>query len=125
MAVNVSRAQIDVISLGCELLTITRGNSKFPKLCICATLLFLRILSQTPFGQSRGSRRIVLADRPLLQRSGRRVSCVQVGANLDLLRTSSSISGAKTKNLTLRHPMNSSHVADPSQAFYAIPTQTP
>jgi hypothetical protein len=32
-------------------------------------------------------------------------SRVQVGANLDLLRTSPSISGAKAKNLTLRHPM--------------------
>jgi hypothetical protein len=51
-------------------------------------------------------------------------SRVQVGANLNLLRTSSSISGAKAKNLTLRHPMNNSHVSDPSQAFYAIPTQT-
>jgi hypothetical protein len=30
-------------------------------------------------------------------------------------RTSSSISGAKAKNLTLRHPMNNSHVADPIQ----------
>jgi hypothetical protein len=54
-------------------------------------------------------------------------SRVQVGANLNLLRTSSSISGAKAKNLTLRHPMNNSHVSDPSQAFCTIPTpmQTP
>jgi hypothetical protein len=45
-------------------------------------------------------------------------SRVQVAANLDLLRTSSSISGIKAKNLALRHPpMNNSHVADPSQAF--------
>ncbi len=51
-------------------------------------------------------------------------SRVQVAANLNLLRTSSSISIAKAKNLTLRHPMNNSHVADPSQAFYTIPTQT-
>jgi hypothetical protein len=34
------------------------------------------------------------------------------------------ISGAKAKNLTSRHPMNNSHVADPSQAFYTTPTQT-
>jgi hypothetical protein len=39
----------------------------------------------------------------------------QVTANLDLLRTSSSILGAKAKNLTFGHPMNNSHVADPSQ----------
>jgi hypothetical protein len=32
---------------------------------------------------------------------------------LDLLRTSSSISGAKAKNLTLRHPMNIIRLADP------------
>ena len=51
-------------------------------------------------------------------------SRVQVAADLNLLRTSSSISGAKAKNLTLRHPMNNSHVADPSQASYTIPTQT-
>jgi hypothetical protein len=51
-------------------------------------------------------------------------SRVQVAADLNLLRTSSSISGAKAKNLTLHHPMNNSHVADPSQALYTIPTQT-
>jgi hypothetical protein len=51
-------------------------------------------------------------------------SRVQVAANLNLLRTSSSTSGAKAKNLTLRHPMNNSHVADPSEALYTIPTQT-
>jgi hypothetical protein len=33
--------------------------------------------------------------------------------------------GAKAKNLALRHPMNNSHVADPSQALYTIPTQAP
>jgi hypothetical protein len=42
-------------------------------------------------------------------------SRVQVGANLNLLRTSSSIPGAKAKNLTLRRPMNNSHVADPAK----------
>jgi hypothetical protein len=40
------------------------------------------------------------------------------------LRTSSSISGAKAKKLTLRHPMNNSHshvaAGDPSQAFYVL-----
>jgi hypothetical protein len=52
-------------------------------------------------------------------------SRVQVAANLNLPRTSSSISGAKAKDLTLRHPMNNSHVADPSEeAFYTTPTQT-
>jgi hypothetical protein len=51
-------------------------------------------------------------------------SRVQVAANLNLLRTGSSISGTKAKNLTLRHPMNNSHVADPSEAFYTIPTRT-
>jgi hypothetical protein len=51
-------------------------------------------------------------------------SRVQVAVNLNLLRTISSISGEKAKNLTLRHPMNNSHVADPSQAFYTTPTQT-
>jgi hypothetical protein len=45
-------------------------------------------------------------------------SRVQVAANLNLLRTSSSVSGAKAKNLTLRHAMNNSHVSDPSEAFY-------
>jgi hypothetical protein len=39
---------------------------------------------------------------------------VQVAADLNLLRTSSSISGAKAKNLTSRHPMDNSHVADPT-----------
>jgi hypothetical protein len=54
-------------------------------------------------------------------------SRVQVAANLNLLRTSPSITGAKAKNLTLRHPINNSHgpVADPSQALYTIPTQAP
>jgi hypothetical protein len=37
----------------------------------------------------------------------------QVAADLDLLRTGSSISGKKAKNLAFRHPMNNSHVADP------------
>jgi hypothetical protein len=50
---------------------------------------------------------------------------IRLLAKSEPLRTSSSISGAKAKNLTLRHPMNNSHVADPSQAVYTTPTQTP
>jgi hypothetical protein len=45
------------------------------------------------------------------------------------LRTSSSISGAKAKSVTLRHPMNNSHAAatpgKQPKAFYTIPTQNP
>ena len=48
---------------------------------------------------------------------------IRLLAKSEPLRTSSSISGAKAKNLTLRHPMNNSHVADPSQAFYTIDQQ--
>jgi hypothetical protein len=42
-------------------------------------------------------------------------SRIQVAANLNLLRTSSSISGAKAINLTSRHPMDNSHVAGLTQ----------
>jgi hypothetical protein len=38
----------------------------------------------------------------------------------ELLRTRTSIPGAKAKNLTLRHPMNNSHVSDPSQEPSAL-----
>jgi hypothetical protein len=52
---------------------------------------------------------------------------IQLSANLNLCEQvlPFQISGAKAKNLTLRHPMNNSHVADPSQAFCTTPTQTP
>jgi hypothetical protein len=50
---------------------------------------------------------------------------IRLSAKSEPLRTSSSISDAKAKSLTLRHPMNNSHVADPSQALYTIPIQNP
>jgi hypothetical protein len=45
---------------------------------------------------------------------------IRLSAKSEPLRTSSSISCAKAKSRTLCHPMNNSHVADPSQALYIV-----